>query len=392
MRVQMKKARVLFKDSFVGILERNGNGSRFTYNEGWTQQIACVLPTHNKYHEWNEGLHPFFDNLSSEGNLQRKQAKKAHVDKSDTLGLLSRFGQDCMGAISLEALDPHNSTDSEDNRLPALEVNKTVSGVQAKALAYIQGDRYVVSTANDPATHIAKINSGGLEKIVWNEAITLSLAQEVLGKERVVEFKHTELVGEPTLALVVKRFDRNDMGQKLRMEDFAQILNIKRADKYKASYEDIAIGIDKYSARPAIDKMRFFELVVFNCMVGNTDAHLKNFALYETAQGELRLSPAYDLVNAYLYVPDGYDHRKLALRINNEIIELEKVNHQTLQSFGLRIGLEQKYIERSIERLVSSLLKSKKFIELSGTHIEPDDFRYKYKTIVEESCQRILQG
>ena len=269
-------------------------------------------------------------------------------------------------------------------------MNKTVSGVQEKRLAYKRGNNYFISTAKDPALYIAKINTANLEQIVWNEVITLSLAQEVLGKERVVKFKHAPLEREAELALIVKRFDRTENEQKLRMEDFAQILNIKRKDKYKASYEDIATGIDQYSKCPQIDKLHFFQLLVFNCLVGNTDAHLKNFALCETSQGGLRFSPAYDLVNTYLYIKDGYNHQKLALKINGQDIEYADITYKTLEIFGLTIGLNHKLIETSIQTLIRKLKESKKFKEISAVYVQPDDFRYKYKCVVEESCQRIL--
>lgn len=388
----MKKTKVLFKDKPVGILEEIGSNSRFIYNLDARHQIACAFPLYQSAHEWDDGLHPFFDNLSSEGHLRRIQSFNVNADQEDTFRIISKYGKDCIGAVSLEDEETkHLELDTKEKSRPALEVNKTISGVQPKMLAHKIRNKYLVSTAEDPALFIAKVNTEKLEHIVWNEAITLSLAQEVLGKDKVVEFQHTGLEGQEDLALIVKRFDRTEGGEKLRMEDFAQILNRKRKDKYNGSYEEIARGIDNYSSSSKIDKMHFFELMVFNCLIGNTDAHLKNFALYESSQGGLRFSPAYDLVNTYIYIKNGYDHKKLALKMNGEEVLYSNITYRKLEKFGLEIGLNRKLIEEVITKMVRKLKESKKIKELSGENIYPNDFRSRYLSIVEESCQRILE-
>jgi serine/threonine-protein kinase HipA len=104
------------------------------------------------------------------------------------------------------------------------------------------------------------------------------------------------VVNEP--ALIVTRFDRTPEGGKLRLEGFAQILDKPRgrdfSGKYDAAYEDVAAVIKQHSVRPEIDLARFFRRLIVFVLVGNCDAHLKNFSLLETDAG-LRLSPAYAL-------------------------------------------------------------------------------------------------
>src|SRR6185312_1154681 len=96
--------------------------------------------------------------------------------------------------------------------------------------------------------------------------------------------------------------------KKLRLEDCAQILckprGLDYAGKYDAAYEDVADIIKRYSERPEIDLARFFRRLVAFVLIGNCDAHLKNFSLLETAAG-LRLSPIYDVLNTAIY--DGFD-------------------------------------------------------------------------------------
>src|SRR3546814_1162819 len=103
------------------------------------------------------------------------------------------------------------------------------------------------------------------------------------------------------------------------MEDFAQILMRPReADfkgKYQGSYEEVAAAIDRHSARPQIDRARFFSALVFNLIIGNADAHLKHWSLLERPEG-LRLSPQYDPLNTLLY-GSAYSTDRKSTRLNS---------------------------------------------------------------------------
>jgi serine/threonine-protein kinase HipA len=167
-------------------------------------------------------------------------------------------------------------------------------------LSYYDDDRFFPSGhAAGPATHIAKFNCDDLPTLVQNEGLSLRLAREVLGIEVVTKAVVARLVGIDIIALVVERFDRQGV-MRLRLEDFTQILGKPRGQafdgKYQSSYEGAATAITRFLSRAQIDLDRYFRLVVFNLVIGNADAHLKNFLLLETPDG-LRLSPAYDLVN-----------------------------------------------------------------------------------------------
>lgn len=386
------KFKVLYKDRCAGVLEAIGSGTRFVYSDDWHEDIACILPVYQRVHEWNNGIHPFFDNLCSEGVLRSRQIKAVNLRDDDSLGLLANFGADCIGAVGVTADDDQEQTQelSNDQKiLTELVPNKTVSGVHDKELAYKKSGKFYVSTTNDPVSYIAKLNTDKLEDLFFNESFTLSLAQEVLGKQRVTSFEKAFLHKDRSAALLIKRFDRTKEQQKLRMEDFAQILNVPSKQKYDGSYEEIAEGIDKYSGHPQIDKVHFFQLMVFNCLVGNTDAHLKNFSLLEV-DGQMRLSPAYDLINGYIYVHSNSYQRDLALKMCDKKLNCEDINFEVLREFGKSIGLNESTVIGSIKTITERVGKSKKIKELSESHIQPDDFKCKYKEIVGDACRRIL--
>lgn len=106
-------------------------------------------------------------------------------------------------------------------------------------------------------------------------------------------------------AYLTRRFDRTADGRALKFEDFASLSGMLGGDtnrKYVGSYQDMAGLIDLYSSVPAVDKETFFRLVLGNYLLCNGDAHLKNFALLESEGGEMRLAPAYDVMNTRLHI------------------------------------------------------------------------------------------
>ncbi len=86
----LRTAIVLYKDQRAGILqETERGGTRFTYDPDWRQSVACCFPSDRREHDWAAGLHPFFQHLGTEGWLREQQARVAHIDQDDDLGLLS---------------------------------------------------------------------------------------------------------------------------------------------------------------------------------------------------------------------------------------------------------------------------------------------------------------
>jgi len=126
--MNLRAAEVLFKDAVAGALvETAGGGTRFTYGANWQSSIACCLPVERREHEWEQGLHPFFQHLGPEGWLRQRQARVAHIAEEDDFGLLLRYGADCIGAVGIRSTIPLQNVD------PATEApanpGRTISGV-----------------------------------------------------------------------------------------------------------------------------------------------------------------------------------------------------------------------------------------------------------------------
>jgi serine/threonine-protein kinase HipA len=385
-----RSAIITYKGKPAGLLREAGRGTHLAYNEGWTTDIACALPASTRDHVSRDGLLPFFQHLGPEGWLRGLQAKAGGAADHDDLGILIQYGADCIGAVGVlppDGVAPVHHIQGSIADEAAVTASRTVSGVQRKLLAWRDGQSFRPSVeATDPATHIAKFNHNDEPTLVQNEALSLRLAREILGEGEITKAVTGVVVGLDGLALLVERFDRQD-GARLRLEDFAQILSKPRGaefgGKYDSSYEQAASVIAAHSARARIDLDRYFRLVVFNFVLGNADAHLKNFSLLERPEG-LRLSPAYDLLNTLLY-PFS---RETALEIGGKKREFDTLDRALVETFGQAIGLPKAAVGLALDKL------AKAFAAPATLHftspVDESDFRARFKAGVEDNARRIF--
>jgi serine/threonine-protein kinase HipA len=389
----LRIAKVYFKDEFAGRLEETAaGGTRFVYHEAWSKNIACCLPVSRREHEWKQGLHPLFQNLGAEGWLRERQARESHLSENDDLGLLLLHGADCIGAVSILP-ETSSAPIAPANYETPTSPGRTLSGVQRKLLVIHDETINVYRPAGPtgPAPYIAKFNSNDLPDLVRNEFLTLRWTAAVLGADEVTGFKLDRVAELDEQALIVTRFDRTSDGQKLRAEDFAQILCKPRGQgddgKYKSSYEEVAEIIKANSARPEIDLAKLFRRLIIFTIVANSDAHLKNFTLLERPEG-LRLSPLYDVVNVGLY---GKRYGQvLALEIDGKKRELENVTRPLLTDFGRKIGLSTATITNTFTELKTKIQHADKLLEIPSGE-GPEGFYSSFSEIVWNGCLRIWE-
>ena len=393
--MDLRRSQILFKDRVAGLVEETPQGGTvFTYLEDWSETIACALPIGERRVAWPRGLHPVFQNLGPEGWLRQQQARAGRVDDDDDFGLLLRYGADCIGAISVYPDTPTErltEAQFDDEALNAAAgSSRTISGVQKKLLAWRDGDHFKPATETSQASHIAKYAPDAEPGLLRNEIFSLAFAREVLGEAEVTRSQNGSVDGIDGAALLVERFDRTPEGAKLRLEDFAQILVRPRGNdfrgKYDGSYEEIAEGIARYSARPMIDLARFFSALVFNFLIGNADAHLKNWSLLERPEG-LRLSPQYDLLNTLIY--RGVYDTQTALALCGDNVAIDAIDRQRILQFGENIGLPPKAAALRLNELRRKLSNSRRLRPPLAE--PPDGFLNIYSDIVRTACARILE-
>lgn len=145
------------------------------------------------------------------------------------------------------------------------------------------------------------------------------------------------------------------------MEDFAALAGLTKANggsdyKYcNLSYEDCAEIIRRYVSASPVEILKFFRLVVFNFIICNDDAHLKNFSLIENLSGDFVLAPAYDLVNTsiHLFQPRIFALDKGLFKEGMKLTDVRNVERADFLEFGRRIGLPQKLVEKELNRFVA---------------------------------------
>ncbi|MCH8998581.1 MAG: HipA domain-containing protein [Proteobacteria bacterium] len=391
----LRYAQISFKDRRAGTLrETPEGGTVFEYDPQFSEDIACALPRAHDSHTWPVGLHPVFEHLGPEGWLRHRQARAAEIAIEDDFGILLAYGADCIGAISVHAPgEPPASADEkhlDELTAAAVEGKRTISGVQPKLLVAKGAAGFIPAGATGPAPYIAKFPSDDLPGIVANEALALKAARLLLGRDQVVAAEPAVVEGIPRPALIVRRFDRTPEGEKLRLEDFAQILSKPRrrdfSGKYDAGFEDIGAAIGRHSVRAEIDLLRFFQRIVAYALIGNCDCHLKNFSLLETTEG-LRLSPAYDIVNTYIYGAQGYSTR-FGLRIDDRLHQFDRVDRDLLAGLGLRLGLSEQAVARTFEGFGK---KKGKVVGLipQQDRVEESDFRALFADTLRAAYLRI---
>lgn len=207
------------------------------------------------------------------------------------------------------------------NLLATETTNKgfTVPGVQKKLSLHLVSDsrKPRLTLVNYPTGYILKPQVAEFEALPESEQLIMTMADTA----EISTVPHALVKGKAGLAYITKRVDRNlaDGAIKmLAMEDFCQLDLRLTEDKYRGSYERCAKIIRRYSSRIGIDMTEFYIRLVFCFIVGNSDMHLKNFSLIETAEGsgEYVLSPAYDLLPVNANMPA--DKEQFALAFNGK--------------------------------------------------------------------------
>ena len=167
------------------------------------------------------------------------------------------------------------------------------------------------------------------------------------------------------LCYLTRRVDRATKGAKLPMEDMCQLSEKLTENKYRGSHEQIAKLILHYSSAPKLDLERFWEIVLFSWITGNSDMHLKNFSMYSPLPGNYQLAPAYDLLNTLLVMPS--DTEELALTLN---ARKKKIKLQDFRSAMMNSGLDEKVIQNMLKKFHSAEKQWYDWIERSFLPLE----------------------
>jgi len=173
------------------------------------------------------------------------------------------------------------------------------------------------------------------------EDLTMHLAESV----KIITVPHSLIrLKSGEYAYITKRVDRSKK-RKFHLEDMCQLTERQTEHKYKGSYEQVAKIINLYASNPGLDKVNFYELLLFCYLTGNNDMHLKNFSLLKNDIKEYNLCPAYDLVASQLVLAE--DDEELALNLNGKKRNLKKEDFEKSMEIS---GINQKAAQNVFDK------------------------------------------
>ena len=283
------------------------------------------------------------------------------------------------GTEEVPVLD-YTCEDLEKLAIQVIKDQTSLTGVQPKLSLHLnkhEGSQRL-TIVGLWGSFICKPQTVQFKQMPETEDLTMHLAESA----KIDVIPHTLMrMADNSLCYLTKRIDRSGTGEKVAMEDMCQLTERQTEHKYKSSYERIAKAIVQYSSMPKMDVTNFFEVILFSWITGNNDMHLKNFSLYEPIDGIIRLTPAYDMLNAVLLNPK--DDEELALTLNGK---KKKLNRQDFILSGMTMGVGQKTIERLILKYVKLLPEMAEVIDRSFLN---DEFKDKYYRVIHERIGRL---
>lgn len=289
-------------------------------------------------------LPPLFSNLLPEGHLRQYLANKAGIHPDREFFLLHHLGQDLPGALRVKAKeeeagavsDMHPGAMASDIEGDALRFS--LAGVQMKLSALLESrGGLTIPVHGLGGDWIVKLPSTQFQGVPENEHAMMQLAG-TLG----IEVPETRLIaldniqGLPTNiqtagldqnALAVRRFDRGSAGERIHIEDMAQIFERRPEEKYEGvSYGNIARLLWLEAGEKSLAE--FIRRLIFSALIGNADMHLKNWSVIYPDRIQPVLSPAYDLVCTIAYIQD--DKHALSLAGSKRFADLDKARLERL--------------------------------------------------------------
>lgn len=429
--MSIKSLKVYIQDNLAGYLYQLENARlQFKYLDDYCGiPLSVDLKVRSKAYSHKE-VYDFLENLLPEQLYRTLIAKNHKVSERNVFSLLSVVGKECAGAISfykegeeykkketfnireftkknkshLLDGDSLNSLieDLENNNLSNEMYNRmSLAGAQPKIVLLAMESQNTEnlklydSSEKIPSNVIVKVNNNKDKDLVYNEFFCISLANKVGLETPRVKIKKTN---KGLSFLLVKRFDRvistsfqnykkEMVIKRLWQMDFCQKLKVPSTKKYQSDGgPSIKQICDSFEGSYAINKINVIRAVIFNYLIGNNDAHGKNFSILEN-NGSYVLSPFYDLVStkSYEYVD------KMAMKIGGEY-EHGKITYRHFMKMAMEVGINEKLVNNLIDDIAKIILDKslslKSELEKKDLNSEVYD---KIISIIEENVDKIYR-
>lgn len=354
------------KGILAATLTRNKAEVRFEYLEHYrssaSEPVATTLPLDAPAIVLANGATPaFFSGLLPEGRRLGAIAERAKLSVDDDLALLLEIGADLIGDVQVlpQGVSPDVTAElvllpKDTSSVSFAELRDQYFGSKASGIPGVQ-DKVSSQMLNAPAKtagqeYIIKFNPKDVPFAVENEFFFLSLAKKCGLKTAKFELLTDKEGGH---ALRIVRFDRvNTRPKKTRLavEDSAQVLGRYPVDKYRIDFVEMASAMINHCAAKPAAGLVFFRQLVYSWLIGNGDAHAKNFSIVQMALEDWRASPAYDLLCTAFYEND----KTMALGLaGQESGWTRQLLLKTAGSLGVPASLANKEIDRQLTVLAT---------------------------------------
>lgn len=404
---------IQFEERRIGELKHDRGRLELAYETG-ARGVGRRLPARSEPYSDAE-CRAWVANSLPEGDWREVLSKRLGLPSNDDFGLLRWLGHDCAGAVTFQdaALEHEQAGDAytplaeaelrhwlkdplnrpTPNAAPGLR--RALAGAQDKLILHLAEGQPYLCERGAPSTVIIKPDiaggAGQIELSALNELLCMQLAAKVgLRVPRTYWFAG---------AYVVERFDRVFRGsrlERLHQEDFAQLLGLPPAKKYTITLSDCFELLDRELPEPEPARRELLERVLFNLLIGNADAHGKNFALLFRGDAA-ELAPAYDLLCTQIYpgLSDSFAMRVGPARREDELsaqawLELAEVARLPLEWLKRRGAELSGALQLALRELPSQILKENPSI---AGDIYParrrDDFLKKLADAMVGNCKRI---
>ena len=320
--------------------------------------------------------HAWFDALLPEGVRREHLARIANAASLQTWELLHAAGGECAGAVRILG-DDHRTEkprtvvmDADDlyhllKNTPIEPIGSlsraarlSLAGAQQKTALYrTSGAQWALSVGGHPSSHILKPQSTRFESLVENEHYCMTLARHCGIDAARTHMEHLDDLA----VLVIERYDRirthDGAIEHIHQEDLAQALG----QTYKYESEGGAATGDLFTV-PGVHRDALFERIMFNWIIGNCDAHTKNYSILEPGTPRARLAPAYDVLSTECYA--GLSNT-LATTIG-EASTLNEVDEHQVEALGIQIGYAPGHAAKRLRDLAERIRDAVRALDQEG--------------------------
>ena len=390
---------VYLHSQLAGQLIQDDHGDMvFDYAESWLINPGAIplshsLPLRKERFKRNE-CRGFFGGILPEESKRELVARNLGISARNDFAMLEQIGGECAGAVTFiptgellpQADYKYRPLDDQElerilkelPRRPLMAgedgVRLSLAGAQDKIAVHVSGDQISIPLDGAPSTHILKPAVAHFEGVVFNEALCMNLAAAT---DMVTSSVDIRSVGNIDY-LLVRRYDRNITEvpvslkpiRRMHQEDFCQALAIPSDHKYQAeggpSFKDCFDLIRDSSSVPVIDLQRFLDALIFNFIVGNCDAHGKNFSFtydHDLVPGfglHISLAPLYDIV-CTAYYPEI--SRKMAMKIGGEY-QVDQVYPRHFDKLADECGLAKPLVKKRVAEIAESIANNVSQIDI----------------------------